>query len=103
MAELGVPVGHEQGGRRPVLVVSGRSLNGAPSRLVTVVPFTTRDRRIRSHIRFEPGVTGLARTSFARTDQHRVVSQDRLEYQMGLADAATMAAVETWLRIFLDL
>jgi mRNA interferase MazF len=103
MAKLGMPVGHEQGGRRPVLIVSGRSLNGAPSRLVTVVPFTTRERGIRSHIRFDPGATGLTRISFARTDQHRVVSQDRLEYQMGFADAATMAAVETWLRIFLEL
>jgi mRNA interferase MazF len=103
MANLGVPVGHEQGGRRPVLIISGRSLNGAPSRLVTVVPFTTRDRQIRSHIRFEPGATGLPRTSFARTDQHRVVSQDRLEYWMGVADAATITVVETWLRIFLEL
>jgi mRNA interferase MazF len=103
MAELGVPVGHEEGGRRPVLIVSGRSLNGAPSRLVTVVPFTTRERGIRSHIRFEPGSTGLLRTSFARTDQHRVVSQDRLDYQMGLADAASLATVENWLRVFLDL
>jgi mRNA interferase MazF len=103
MAELGIPVGHEQGGRRPVLVVSGRSLNGAPSRLVTVVPLTTRERGIRSHIRLEPGATGLTQVSFARTDQHRTVSQNRLERRLGAADARAMAAVETWLRIFLEL
>jgi mRNA interferase MazF len=103
MASLGVPVGHEQLGRRPVLVISGRALNGAPSRLVAVVPFTTRYRQIRSHIRFEPGATGLPQTSFARTDQHRVVSQDRLEYWMGVADAASIGVVEDWLRVFLEL
>lgn len=103
MVEFGMPVGHEQGGRRPAIVVSGRALNGAPSRLVTVVPLTTRDRGIRSHVRLDPGATGLGRVSFVRTDQHRVVSQNRLERMLGTADAATLAAIEPWLRIFLEL
>ena len=37
-------VGHEQGGRRPVLVVSIHAMNRAAARLVISVPLTTTDR-----------------------------------------------------------
>ena len=103
LMDFGDPIGREQGGRRPALVVSGDALNRGPSQLVTVLPLTTRDRGIPAHIPLAPSATGLDRRSFALTDQHRVVSQDRLERRLGAADARTMAAVESWLRIFLDL
>jgi mRNA interferase MazF len=101
--DFGDPVGHEQGERRPALVVSGDALNRGQGRLVTVLPITSRDRGIPAHISLDPDATGLHRPSFALTDQHRVVSRDRLERRLGTADGATMAAIETWLRIFLDL
>ena len=103
LLDFGDPIGHEQGGRRPALVISGDALNRRPSRLVTVLPITGRDRGVPAHVPLPPVSTGLHRPSFALTDQHLVVSQERLERRLGVADAATMAAVETWLRIFFDL
>jgi mRNA interferase MazF len=103
LLDFGDPIGHEQGGRRPALVISGDALNRRPSRLVTVLPVTARDRGVPAHVPLDPASTGLHRHSFALTDHHRVVSQDRLDRRLGTADAATMAVVETWLRIFLDL
>lgn len=103
LLDFGDPIGHEQGGRRPALVISGDALNRRPSRLMTVLPVTTRDRGVPAHIPLDPAATGLDRRSYALTDQHRVVSHDRLERRLGAADARTIAAVETWLRIFLDL
>jgi mRNA interferase MazF len=103
LLDFGDPIGHEQGGRRPALVISGDALNRRPSRLVTVLPITGRDRGVPAHIPLPPVSTGLHRPSFALTDQLRVVSQNRLERRLGAADAATMTSVERWLRIFLDL
>ena len=103
LLDFGQPIGREQGGRRPALVVSGDALNRQPSRLVTVLPVTTRARGVPAHIPLDPTSTGLDRPSYALTDQHRVVSHQRLERRLGTVDPRTMPAVETWLRIFLDL
>ena len=100
LVDFGQPVGHEQGGRRPDLVVFGDALNHSPSRLVTVLRVATRDRGVPTHVARDSATTGLHRRSFALTDQHRVVSQDRLQRRLGAADGATMAKVEAWLRIF---
>lgn len=103
LVDLGEPVGHEQGGRRPAIVVSGDALNRGQGRLVTVVPVTSRHRGVPAHIPLERAMTGLDRPSVAMTDQHRVVSLDRLERRFGVVDADAMSAIATWLRIFLEL
>ena len=95
--------GHEQGGRRPALVVSADLYNETPSGLVVVVPLTTRDHGVPLWVRIEPPEGGLARPSFAICDAVCSVSTQRLGRRLGRVGSATMGAVDDNLRIVLDL
>jgi mRNA interferase MazF len=95
--------GHEQGGRRPALVVSSDNLNHGPAGLVVLLPFTTVEKRIPLHVPVEPPEAGLRRRSFVKIEDIRSVSIARLGRRLGTVSAQTMEAVETRLRVLLDL
>jgi mRNA interferase MazF len=95
--------GHEQAGRRPALVVSVDALNHSPAELAIVLPVTSRDKRIRSHVRVEPPEGGLTLTSFVKCEDVRSISTTRFERRLGEVVPATIAAVEDRLRILLGL
>lgn len=101
--DLGRPVGHEPAFRRPAVVVSADLLNNGPGGLVVVVPVTTTGYGLRSHIELEPESTGLHHTSYARCDQLRVISVERLAEALGMAGPPAMDAVDRALRFVLDL
>lgn len=91
------PVGPgEQGGARPVLVISSNAFNAWPVGLVMVVPITTRDRGFAHHIPVSGA--GLDRPSFAMPEYLRSIAQRRLRRRLGSTDTATLAAVDDWLR-----
>jgi mRNA interferase MazF len=91
------PVGvGEQGGTRPVLVVSTNAFNAWPVGLVIVVPITARDRGFAHHVAVTGG--GLDRPSFAMPEYVRSVAQRRLQRRLGAAEPSTVTAVDEWLR-----
>lgn len=73
--------------------------NNSPVGLLMIVPVTTRDRRVRAHIRVDPPEGGLVRTSFILTDQLRTISRLRLGQRLGRVTPATMSALENQIRI----
>lgn len=91
-ADLQAVRGHEQGGDRPVLVLSVDKLNHGPADLVVVLPITKTDRRIPSHIRIQ-GQGGLKDTSFVICEQPRCISKERLRRLSGTVDSKTMLDV----------
>jgi mRNA interferase MazF len=95
--------GHEQGEKRPALVISADTFNAGPAGLVTVVPITSKDKRIPLHIAIQAPEAGLKKTSFAMPEQIRTVSKDRLSKGWGMVSNTTLAKVETMLRVLLDL
>lgn len=96
------PVGPgEQGGTRPILVVSTNAFNAWPVALAIVVPFTTRDRGFAHHI--PVGEVWLDRPSFAMPEYVRSVAQRRLQRRLGTAEQSTVHAVDDWLRRFTGL
>ncbi len=95
--------GREQAGRRPALVVSVDVFNHGPAGLVIVIPITTRDKNIRTHVRVEPPSGGLDRTSFIKTEDIRSISKERLLNLSGTVDSKTMAEVGRLVSILLDL
>lgn len=102
LADLDPVARGEQGGTRPVLVVSAESFNRWPVGLVTVVPITTKNRGFAHHVPVRDG--GLDRLSYAMPEYMRSISQRRLKRQLGQASASTtMAEVDAWLRRVLDL
>ncbi|WP_307856916.1 type II toxin-antitoxin system PemK/MazF family toxin [Mycolicibacter acidiphilus] len=65
------------------MVMSVDVLNNGPGGLVVVVPITTAGYGLRSHVELEPEAGGLDHTSYARCDQLRVVSVERLSSRQG--------------------
>jgi mRNA interferase MazF len=102
-ADLDPVRGHEQGGRRPALIVSADGFNRSPAELVVVAPVTSVHKHVRFHVAVRPPEGGLHRPSFIKPEDLRSVSTDRLGRRLGRVSAATMAAVETRLRVLLEL
>jgi mRNA interferase MazF len=103
LADLGDPIGHEQASSRPVLVVSSDPwlLSGPP--VVTVLPVTRSFRHSSSHVELEPGTSGLAAVSYAKCEDIRAISPERITRLFGHADALVMARVDLILRRLLAL
>src|SRR5947209_20597997 len=70
--------GHEQAGRRPALVVSVDKFNHGPADLVVILPLTTKANGISFNVEIDPPVGGLKQKSFAKCDDIRSISKQRL-------------------------
>ncbi len=98
LADLDPTFGHEQGGRRPVLIVSIDPFNTGPSGLVVVAPLTSRIRRLPLHIPINPPEGGVRVPSAILCDAVRSVDRRRLIDCWGMIGSATLALVEGCLR-----
>ena len=104
LADLDPVRGHEQGRRRPVLVVSNDTFNQGPATLLIIVPLTRTDRGIPTHIPVDPPEGGVRERSFIMCEAIRSISKDRLTGSAwGIVRPHTMALVEDRLGILLDL
>jgi mRNA interferase MazF len=95
--------GHEQSGLRPALVVSVDGFNQSPADLLVVLPITSKDKAIRSHVAVAASEGGLNVRSFIKCEEPRTVSKQRLSRRLGVVTASTMAEVELRLRWLLGL
>ena len=95
--------GHEQGGNRPALIISVDKINAGSSNLCTIIPITTKRRRIPGHIEITPPEGGLDKESYAMCEQIRTISQNRLKHRFDRVSNATLGNVERFIRIFLGL
>ena len=99
LADLAPTRGHEQTGRRPVLVISEDVFNQGPADLVIVLPLTSKDRGVPSHFPITPPEGGLKTPSVILCDAIRSISKERLLRRWGAVSTSTLAAVEDRLRI----
>jgi mRNA interferase MazF len=95
--------GRDQRGTRPALVVSSTDYLASVRDLAIVVPIASVDRGWPHHVLVEGDRTGLAKPSFAMTEQPRTISTSRIARRTGTADADTMRRVDQWLRDFLGI
>jgi len=103
LVELDPTRGHEQGGTRPALVVSVDKFNRGAADLVVILPITTKDKGIASHVRIEPQKHGLRELSFIKCEDVRSISKKRLVTFCGTVDAKSLTEVEYRLRIILGI
>jgi mRNA interferase MazF len=96
-------VGHEQAGQRPALVVSADAFNGSGAGLVTVLPITSKPRKLPSRVRIAPPEGGLRFESWVVCEQVRTVSNQRLISRLGAAAPTTLSTVSDILRLLLEL
>lgn len=103
LIDFGEPIGREQSGRRPAVVVSDDEVNDGPSGLVIVIPITSSRRGLPSHIELDDPATGLDEVSYAKCEDVKSVSTEHLIARLGAAPAPAMFAVERALRFLLAL
>ena len=83
---------------RPALVVSNNLMNKGASGLIIVVPITSKDKKIPSHIRIDPPEGGVIVPSFAVCEQVRSISKNRFVKRMGKVRSANiLKEVGSWL------
>lgn len=103
LAGLDPTVGHEQGGVRPVVIVSAAGLHSLPVNMAIVVPLASADRGLVTQPKIDSPGTGLRRASFARPEDVRSIDIARLQRRLGEVDTGELAEVRRVLRYFLDL
>ena len=99
-ADLDPVQGREQEGRRPLLVVSSDIHLELATRLVTVIPITSRNRRWPNHIPISVDA-GLGKESWAMTEQVRTIARERISSRAGTISARSLSDVRLWLGDFL--
>jgi mRNA interferase MazF len=103
-ADLGHPIGREQSGRRPVVVVSSDLMNDGPGGVVIVVPVTTVHRGLPSHVELDADESGLREVSFAKAEDVRSISDRRLvDGAVGRLGPERMHEIGRALRFLLEL
>jgi len=103
LVDFGEPIGAEQAGYRPALIVSDDLMNEGASGLVIVVPTTTTRRHLPSHVELDDPSTGLSEVSYAKCEDVKSVSVRRLVARLGVAPPGAVARVERILRFLLGL
>ncbi|WP_055481229.1 type II toxin-antitoxin system PemK/MazF family toxin [Sphaerimonospora mesophila] len=96
-ADLGEPVGREQGYDRPALVVSNDRVNRTIWDPVLAVPLTTRFRDWDNHIFIRPQGTGLPKSSWAMTEQVRAISPERFGARIGSVPPDVLSEIAEWI------
>jgi mRNA interferase MazF len=101
LCDLSPVAGREQGGVRPVIVVSHHRYSAIPG-LFLAVPLTTRNRGLDHHIEIPADdETGLKQVSYAMTEQIRALSHQRAGRQLGRASSETLTAISRYLHLFI--
>ncbi|MFY9908370.1 MAG: type II toxin-antitoxin system PemK/MazF family toxin [Candidatus Sulfotelmatobacter sp.] len=97
--------GSEQGGTRPVVVVSRDALNKF-SPVVVICSITDAANKTKvypSHVRVAAGSGGLKLESIVVCEQVRAINKTRLRDALGKFDKAVMTRIDAALKITLDL
>jgi len=68
---------------RPALILSCNLMNDGPSGLVIIVPITSKNRGIATHIQIKPPDGGLSVESYIMCEQIRAISKERLVKKLG--------------------
>ncbi len=103
IVDFDVPVGHEQGYRHPAVLVSSDDVNRGPAGVVIVVPTTSKRRGLPSHVELETRETGLDVTSYAKAEDVKSVSTERLIYKLGAVPLLVMYELDEALRLVMEL
>jgi len=103
-ANLDPVIGHEQAGRRPVLIIQNDTGNRfAPTVIVVAISSSLPPKPYPTEVRVKAGMGGLSRDSAIRLDQIRTIDKRRLENCVGKLDTETIRQVDEAIKISLGL
>ena len=95
-------VGHEQGGKRPALVISNDCYNRTPNGLLFIVPITGTDRGLRFQLKIDPPEGGLTKPSIIMCDQARTQSVLRFRRLRGRVSDQLLRMVQELVEEMID-
>lgn len=95
--------GREQDGLRPAMVLSVNKFNHGPAELVIVLPITSRDKRIPTHVKIRKHESGLDQDSFIKCEDIRSISRERLVRYRGDVTDQQIEQAEQIVRLLLGL
>jgi mRNA interferase MazF len=103
-ADLNPVIGHEQGGRRPVLIIQN-DIGNRYSSTTIVAPITSSlsAKVYPTEVRIPAGTDGLTKDSSILLNQIKAIDKRRLERRMGQLDETTMHQVNQAITISLGL
>ena len=103
-ADLNPIKGHEQGGRRPVLIIQN-DIGNQFSPTTIIAPLTTSfsSRVYPIEVRVEVGAGGLPQASSVLLNQIKTIDKDRLEQRIGQFSEPVMLQVDDAIKISLGL
>jgi len=91
-ADLNPVRGREQGGLRPVLVISHDVLNWRAGTVIAVA-ITSKEQRAGFPLTYRLSTGGLAKDSWVKMTQVRTISVERLRERIGAVDASELAEI----------
>ena len=101
LCDLNPVAGREEGGIRPVVVVSHDRYSVIPG-LFLAVPLTSRNRDLEHHVEVAADDrTGLKQVSYAMTEQVRALSRQRAGRQLGRVSNTALTAISRYLHLFI--
>lgn len=103
LTSLNPTMGHEQAGTRPCLIISVDRLNHGRGGITILIPITSTERGIATHVEVHPPEGALKNRSFIKCEDVRSLSKQRLIKRFGSVSPKTMAEVEDRLRILMGL
>ncbi len=103
-AELNPVRGHEQGGRRPVLIIQNDVGNQfSPTTIVAPLTTAVSPRAYPTEVRLDVGAGGLSRISTILLNQIKTIDKERLTERIGELDELYMRRVDDAIMISLGL
>lgn len=83
---------------RPVVIISNDHWNKIRSGLVIIVPLTSVNKGISTHIQIDPPEGGVSISSFAMCEQIRSISRERLIKKLGkISSKALLKKIRSWI------
>ena len=84
-------------------MVSADALNESPAGVLIVVPCTTARRGLPSHVELDPATSGLRDVSYAKCEDVKSVSEERLIARLGTVSLEASFEIRRVLRFLLDM
>ncbi len=101
LADLDPTRGHEQAGKRPILVISEDIYNEGTADLCIAIPLSSGIRSVSSHVLLSPPEGGLKKPSAVMCEAVRSIAKERLLRRWGSVSVEKMLEVENILRILM--
>jgi mRNA interferase MazF len=103
-ADLGLTVGSEQGGIRPVLIIQNNVGNKfSPTTLIAPITSQITKARLPTHIELNANEYGLSKNSIILCEQVRVIDKSRLKEKMGKIEGDFLNQIKFALNVSFDL